>query len=253
MSRIARTVATTVSLMVTLAALAVLLKASAANAGATPEQKCEKGRYDAAAKYTACQQKAMGAFYGGGKPERLEEALGKCTVKYTATWPKLQKKASGTGVTCDGVRFVDNGNGTVTDRLTGLQWEQKTDDATIHDRDDRYEWSTSGDGDSTDADGTVFTSFLAALNSGGCFAGQCGWRLPTVVELQTILLAPYPCATTPCIDSVFGSTVASVYWSSTTDSWGQGFAWCIEFYYGSAGMGNKGVVSFYVRAVRGGL
>jgi hypothetical protein len=40
------------------------------------------------------------------------------------------------------VRFVDNGDGTVTDTRTGLMWEQKTDDGSIHDKDNVYTWST---------------------------------------------------------------------------------------------------------------
>jgi hypothetical protein len=48
-----------------------LLSAGVAHAKQTPEQKCQKGRYDAAAKYAACQQKAMGAFYGVGKVDKF--------------------------------------------------------------------------------------------------------------------------------------------------------------------------------------
>ena len=255
MLRIARTVAAAVVLMVTLAALAALLNANAAHAAATPEQKCQKGRYDAAAKYATCQRKAMGAFHGGGKPEKLDEALGKCTVKYAATWPKLQKKAQGTGATCDQARFEDNADGTVTDWLTGLQWEQKTDDGTVHDKDNTYTWSTIADDDYTE-DGSAFTIFLAALNGGGCFAGQCGWRLPTIAELQTILLAPYPsCATSPCIDPVFGPTVASFYLSSTTVAPAPSTVWGVGFGNGQVNSAAKAKFVLYdsVRAVCGGL
>ncbi len=95
-------------------------------APATPEQKCEKARHDAAAKSAQCQTKAIGIFHGGGTTAKLEDTLSKCRVKYTATWLTLQKMAAGTGSTCDAQRFVDNGNGTVTDNLTGLDWEKKT-------------------------------------------------------------------------------------------------------------------------------
>jgi hypothetical protein len=109
------------------------------------------------------------------------------------------------------------------------------------------------------ADGQAFTIFLAALNSGGCFAGQCDWRLPTLAELETILQAmtPSPCDTSPCIDEeVFGPTVAIYYWSDTTyvnkESSSSAYAWTVNF-------DDGGVIPFAknfamsVRAVRGGL
>jgi hypothetical protein len=238
----------------TIIVASTLLGASVVHAKQTPEQKCQKGRYEAAAKYAACQQKALGAFYGGGKREKFVAAIGKCTVKYAATWPKLQKKASGMGATCDQARFEDNGDGTVTDWLTGLQWEKKDslDDVqntgNSHDADNEYSWSLIG----SRADGTAFTSFLATLNGGGCFAGQCDWRLPTLVELQTILLEPYPCGTSPCIDPVFGPTVPGVYWSATTSATGLDVAWNMIFDDGTVLNGFK-FSALLVRAVRGGL
>ena len=235
-----------------LALAALLLGTSAARAAGTPEQQCQAARYKEAGKYVACQQKVMAKLYGGTSAA-FDEALAKCTAKYTGKWSKLQAKASGTGSTCDNDRFEDDGNGTVTDWLTGLQWEQKTDDATIHDKDDVYSWSAGGGGFLA-ADGDAFTIFLPALNGGGCFAGQCDWRLPTIAELQTILLAPFPCATSPCIDeAVFGPTAASFYWSATTGANYPNAAWSVNF-------GNGNVYYYFnansdgdVRAVRSGL
>ena len=103
-----------------LVAAALLLVARTANAKQTPEQKCQKGRYEAAAKYASCQQKAAAKYYGGGGAPKYEDAVRKCTASYAAMWPKLRKKASGTMTTCDAARFVDEGS-TVTDKLTGLQ------------------------------------------------------------------------------------------------------------------------------------
>jgi hypothetical protein len=164
---------------------------------------------------------------------------------------------------CFATRYVDTGDGTVTDHQTGLQWEQKTtipgsgpNVADPHDVDNVYSWSEGGGGN-TFPDGTLFTDFLTKLNGGssdgvtltGCFAGHCDWRLPTVIELQAILLAPFECATSSCIDPVFGPTVASLYWSATTDAVTPSDAWFVVFSNGLVGfLGKDG--DDYVRAVR---
>ena len=156
-------------------------------------------------------------------------------------------------------RFVDNGDGTISDDQTGLMWEKKTEDGSIHDKDDTYTWSATGGA----PDGTAFSVLLGTLNNhtsdgGGttitaCFAGHCDWRLPNILELQTILLEPRPCGTDPCIDSIFGPTFSRRYWSSTS-SLAPGEAWLVNFRSGSVGAGPLRKSSIYaVRAVRGGL
>ena len=174
----------------------------------------------------------------------------KCRVKYAATWARLQAKASGTAASCDNARYQDHGDGTVTDRLTGLQWEQKTGLAGVHDKNNLYSWSDGGAG-YVAADGTAFTSFLPTLNGGGCFAGQCDWRLPTLAELQTTLLDP--CPGSPCVDqAVFGPTVASIYWSASTYATFPQDAWYV-FTSTVAWVKARNPTPPYVRAVRGGL
>ena len=127
-------------------------------------------------------------------------------------------------------RFVDNGDGTVTDNATGLMWEQKQDCGLVanlgnpHCVANTYSWTSASDGDLANADGTLYTSFLARLNfeltsdpNASCFAGHCDWRIPNIGELQTILLGSCPGFPTPCIDeAIFGSTQALGYWSSST-------------------------------------
>lgn len=194
-----------------LAAGVMMIHTSGALA-ASAEEQCWKGRYNAAAKYTACGLKAAAKMFSSSIDFPTYQAkAGKCMAKYTATWPKLQKMALGTGATCDAPRFIDGGNGTVFDNLTGLQWEKKTEDATAHDKGNVYTWSV--DPFTAAADGTLFTTFLPTLNGGSCFAGQCDWRMPSQAELQTVLLQPYPCGTSPCIDAIFGPTAPNYYWS----------------------------------------
>ncbi len=230
-----------------IAAGALLLTAGVATAAPDPEQQCQKGRYATAAQYADCEQRALGRF-AAGEHARFQQRVSSCRVEYTNAWARLQAKTSGTGASCEAARFVIS-DGTVVDNLTGLQWERKTDDGSVHDRDNAYRWGPGGTGA---ADGTVFTDFLATLN-GSCFAGQCDWRLPTHAELQTILSEPYPCATSPCLDQgLFGPTLSDLYWSTTTDVNNAGHAWIVFFGDGIVHTIEKDL-ALKARAVRGGL
>jgi hypothetical protein len=159
-------------------------------------------------------------------------------------------------------RWVDGGDGTVTDCVTGLMWQQTTEGCpfipTCADR--TYTWWGS-----IEPEGTLFTEFLAGLNNdiswdGGstnCLANHCDWRIPNLMELRTLFLRSAPgCLerTAPCIDPVLGPT-REFFWSSTT--WKQQLdkAFGIDF---SAGDGTE-VITIqkdgpfaYGRAVRGG-
>ena len=181
------------------------------------------------------------------------------------------------GETCEWTqpfaRFLDNGNGTVTDWRTCLVWEKKTgvqppgpdpgpqNDADPHDVVNRYTWTTA-----TSApylfDGTAKTMFLRQLNE-AAFAGHTDWRLPTSggdaahptsndPELESLLTAASPsCPAGPCIDAVFGPTQAYPYWTSSTYSGHPGYAWMVGFETGYWVPDGKSYL-YAVRAVRGG-
>ncbi len=233
--------------------LVVALTGGLASATSTPEALCQKGRYKAAAKYVDCHQRTFAGFFGGRlvDPISLRLALAKCRDKYQGTWAKLEAAATGTGATCDVARFTAGGDGTVVDHLTGLQWEQKTADASLHDESNRYTWSNAMDAAPGSGDGSAYTVFLATLN-GGCFAGQCDWRLPTIAEL---LSAAEPhCSSAPCFDPIFGVTTDANYWSSTSVAGTLGQGWELDMFFNTTEADRVSEwTSDAVLAVRGGL
>ena len=143
--------------------------------------------------------------------------------------------------------FTDNGNGTVTDNVTGLMWEKQSDDGSIHDKDNVYTWANA------------FAVKVATLNS-MVFAGHNDWRVPNRFELETLLNLS---ASSPPLYSAFnapcsaGCTVLTCscthldyHWSSTTRLGGPSGAWMVApegFTYN----GEK-IESRHVRAVRAG-
>jgi hypothetical protein len=187
---------------------------------------------------------------------------GKCQTKFTDKLGMINAQATAAAIAC---RYgVNTGTqaGTATDYDTGLVWEQKTDDGSVHDKDNTYTWNTAFG--ATTPNGTAFTAFLGTLNNGtsgdevttsGCFAGHCDWRLPAIEELRTIvdLSAPGCGVGGACIDqTVFGPTVATAYWSATTVSVDPVVAFFVRFNVGGVDGSFKGFDT-YVRAVRSGL
>jgi len=241
----------------TVAACATLLWTGVAVATPSAQEQCDSARITAWAKYVSCVDAGVAKDAKGVSFDEFA-AFAKCRHSYFKNWTAFQSKASVAGSTCRGNRLTDNGT-TVTDNLTGLVWEKKTNDASVHDEGNVYTWST---GDNNE-DGTAFTTFLTAgLNTPG-FAGANGWRLPTLAELQTIVL-DFPCTgagdgpkcicgADPCIDATFGPTQSNLYWSATSYVPIPLDAWTVHFYGGYVyGLNFKTFIDF-VRAVRGGL
>jgi len=119
--------------------------------------------------------------------------------------------------------YTDNGNGTITDNVTGLVW-QKQDDGTLRN------WDAAN----------TYCSSLAQAGT--------GWRLPNDFELVTIVDFG---KTNPSINlTYFPSTQSDLYWSSSIDVHSNTVnAWYVDFSIGSLGNPNK-TSTFYVRCVR---
>ena len=133
--------------------------------------------------------------------------------------------------------FVDNGNGTITDTATGLQWMRCTMGE---------QWTGSGCSGSA----TYYTWAAAnALSSTVTFAGASDWRLPTIDELKTLIDSSH----LPAIDSTAfpGGLYSARYWSSTVHASYQDYAWYVMFDVGNA-TANAQAISINVRMVRSG-
>ena len=178
------------------------------------------------------------------------------------TAPNVYLVAAANGMqTCQG-RFVDNGDGTVSDNQTGLMWEKKSPAGTggVNDVNGQYDWAPFASF-VTGLNGGDYSSPLAAsyemtVNAapGNCFAGHCDWRLPTIGELKSILLLTASgCGSgSPCIDPAFGPTQAFYYWSSSLLAVSPpSSVWVVDFNLGSVLSSSTSFDYFYAaRGVR---
>ena len=119
-------------------------------------------------------------------------------------------------------RFVDNNDGTVTDKETNLVW-MKQDDGK------RRSWKEA----------------MEYCDKNEAKLPGAGWRLPTVKEL--ISLIDYE-RYNPSIDPVFTDTKSASYWSSTPHAGNPGDAWVVGFFIGNE-YWNKSY-GYFVRPVR---
>lgn len=141
-----------------------------------------------------------------------------------------------------GVRFTDNGDGTVTDNLTGLIWLKNA--------------NCFG--------GNNWQSALDAANN--LSDGQCGltddssagdWRLPNFNELGSLIDSNQSTLALPAGHPFSGvqGGASDFYWSSTTEAPQQDYAWVVTLNSGHVINRNKttpGYGSYYVWLVRGG-
>jgi len=119
----------------------------------------------------------------------------------------------------------------VRDNATGLVWEVKTTDGSVHDKDNVYDWDGAHD------------LFIAELNNTK-FGGFSDWRLPTTDELRTLTLK----GAEPYINQdFFPNTVATSYMSWRKCGSGEIFDERVKF-----GKIRNTKQDRKVRAVRGG-
>jgi hypothetical protein len=155
-------------------------------------------------------------------------------------------------------RYLDNGDGTVTDMQTGLRWMrcslgQVWQNETCIGEAEKYTWQ--GALDATEK-----------LNCQGGYAGYRDWRVPTKKELQTLIYSSSGQPKTwndtgdlcqgnyesPTIyQPDFPNTPDRLFWSSSVYTYNPHIAWYVDFYNGYVGVYPK-TNSYYARLVRSG-
>ena len=121
--------------------------------------------------------------------------------------------------------YTDNGDGTVTDNVTGIMWQQAVPAS-------RYSW----------ADAVAYCPTLP-------LAGHSDWRLPSIIELLSIVDYGHPISINP---TYFPSTVASgfsEFWSSSPVAGSPSYAWYVDFTGGGSSYFDN-FMSYPVRCVR---
>lgn len=133
-------------------------------------------------------------------------------------------------------RFTDNGNGTITDNLTGLIWLKDGN------RFSSRTWAQAlSDCNGLADDGTNLTD--------GSSAGE--WRLPNRKELRSLVNYKEGYTSNWLNGQGFTGVQLDNYWSSTARAFSTTDAWYVYMFNGALNYANK-TGSLYVLAVRGG-
>ena len=125
----------------------------------------------------------------------------------------------------------------VRDNVTGLIWEVKTDDDTIHDMHNTYDWLTAR------------FNYVKTLNQ-EAFGGYTDWRLPYIRELSGLVC---PDNLYPAVDTLYfpnTPTPDSDYWTYDINSSIVTKAWYVHFGFGTVYFSDEKELK-HVRAVRG--
>jgi hypothetical protein len=180
-----------------------------------------------------CCQTAVGAVlaksaHAGQVPETVQKTHPGDTDEISGPQSGAPSTAPGALSRDPQPAYADNGNGTVTDRNSGLIWQRGDEQ-----NDSGRTWREALD-------------YCAGLD----LASHHDWRLPTVEELRTIV---DPGRSDPTIDiRYFPDCQAYNYWSGNTRATNPDEAWVVNFYFGHAHHYPKDVVYCYVRCVLDG-
>ncbi len=141
-----------------------------------------------------------------------------------AQWPMPNGQVDVTAGAPNLASYTDNGNGTVTDNITGLIWQQAVPAST-------YTWEQA-------------KAYCPTLT----LAGHSDWRLPSRIELVSIMDFGQG---HPKVDTTyFPSTPSNYFWSSSPLAGSSSYAWRVGFSGGYTDPNNDVSNTYNVRCVR---
>ena len=133
--------------------------------------------------------------------------------------------------------YTDNGDGTITDKVTGLVWEKSPSPTVAQ----------------CIGSGTATATFPAVTCGQGQALAYCagkggGWRLPSRVEL--VSLVDFTIASPgPTINAALPGTPGDRFWTSAPFAASAGFAWYVDFKDGATSF-DFDTAHYRVRCVR---
>lgn len=150
-----------------------------------------------------------------------------CVDADWAQWPMPNGPAAVANGAPNAMSFTDNGDGTVTDKITGLMWQQ------------------SSFGPSTWSQALAHCPTLT-------LGGHTDWRLPTRIELLSLVDYSVTFGTTLMVNSTYFPSLADAYyWTSTVRASAPSAEACIvNFTQGGSGYVQMGLTTGYELCVR---
>jgi hypothetical protein len=138
-------------------------------------------------------------------------AAGRCGAVDWALWPMPNGKDDTSGGAPNPNTYSDNLDGTVTDRVTNLIWQQRAPATGGASEDGNLTWPEA-------------TEYCATLP----LAGHDDWRLPSQIELASLVDYSNLGEGQPPINSAFfPDTPSDAFWSSTKSAGSETAAWTV--------------------------
>ncbi|QFU76239.1 DUF1566 domain-containing protein [Halioglobus maricola] len=140
----------------------------------------------------------------------------------------------------------------VRDNRTGLLWEVKTRDGSIHDADNTYRWGglTALDRGSVDRTGDYYDDWneLVIGTNAKELCGYSDWRVPTNAQMMSIIHFGLESRPFKVDTDYFPNAIGDFYWTSAPyrGSHGEFYAWAFQLVFGN----NKNLQRYQASAVR---